>query len=46
MDKNEVQEIVDYLGHPIEKVVNQWSMMQTYLLDMADEALALQGVIA
>jgi len=46
MDEKEVQEIEDYLGHPIEKVVHQWSMMQAYLLNLADEALELQGVIA
>lgn len=41
IDENEQHEIEGYLGHPIEDIVNQWSTMQAYLLDLGDEALTL-----
>jgi hypothetical protein len=45
IEENGQGEVEDYLQQPIEKVLEQWSRMQSYLLDLGDEALALQEVI-
>lgn len=45
IEENGQQEIEEYLGHPIEDILDQWSKMQSYLLDLGDEALALLEVV-
>ena len=46
MIESKQADIEHLLKRPIENVMDQWSKMQLYLLDLADEALALQEVIA
>jgi hypothetical protein len=45
VDDSHHKDTETFIGHPIESVMVQWSKMQTYLLDLADEALSMNEFV-